>query len=351
MRAFVVLALVLASADAHADRKEQCLERSSGGQAHASAQKELDAEWEQRCFGGLWSGLNSRGRFLQVDLDLGVAPLNGLDPVVWGRVSAKTLLLPSPLEASPTSLWAITIGFRAGFFFRVGSDTSSANLANVEFPSIGFLAHTPFDRFRFELDASPIFGGLALSAIDSQAALVAALASSPRDDGLFLPNLISGGRVRSLVRARFDPFETLSLALSLGATVGFAELDTRVGKIGGTTGGAELAFEIFVARQVLVLEGFSIRFGLDVGITSVWPTDVVFPLRSSLSLGLPVNRWLEVLLTHSFVTRSVPLIGLSEFSALGLAVRINLGSMPNTVRAVSELRRETDPNNPPTLPP
>lgn len=362
MRRLALIAGLAWALDASASRTTDCLK---------SRAQATDDVWELNCFGGTFAGLDAQGRAAQIDTEVGFVTNFAGDPVEFARHSARVLVLPRLGRTSLTSLWGAVVGFRATTYLlhariypgdRV-SERNSANLGNVELPSVGFVAHTLLDRFRFEIDVAPVVGVTQASRLDGQAALLAALALGPDEDVLFLPNLRTAGRARVFARARFDPFDGFGLAIHARATAGFAEIATQsaitrllsganpagspVPRISGTVGGAELGLTMLFPTHHWV-RGHSLGLAVNAGFTSVWPTDVVLPVRASLTYGIALGRTVELALGFATFTPSI-VLGRFEYFGFTLGVRYSPGGDAAWVRASVEANLDANAQSGPLL--
>jgi hypothetical protein len=297
-----------------------CLSRYALAQAGPDAQKE-----DRVLSGGLGTALNSRGIGDEFDLGATITAADRRDAVAADRMTERIVLLPAPLRS--IQWWAVWAGLRTGSYaFGAVGDNKTVAWANFE-PLIGVVVEAPWNRLRLEVDVAPALAPAPSSPVTSQAALIAALSTAPHDDLLFLPNLLSGERVRVALSRRWDICRYFSFGALAEVEIGYARTETIVGVNTGQVGGGlgELDFYFRKLPRWLLVEGVILQATGDFGYTSVWTSDVVLPVRIGGQLAFAVNRNVEVTLGEAAFTPSVPL-GTQWSWATSVGLRFSLSS-------------------------
>jgi hypothetical protein len=289
----------------------------------AQEQQEMDKR-VSNALAGLGTELNFRGVGHDFAVDGVVSTGNDRDAVEAGRATARVLVFPALAQSSAT--WGLWIGVRTGWYrFETAANPTDAPPgglvpANVE-PLLGLIEATPSDALRLDVDVAPVLSTAPASVISSQAALVAALATSPHDDLLFLPNIVSAARLRARLSRRWDPCAHFSVGVRAEAEIGYAETQTSFGTNRGEAGGGEVDLDFYWRPRWRFGEGFVFEAIGEIGYTSVWRSDVVLPLRVGGRVAWAATRSFELGFGVTRIASSLPPLGSFSIWATSLDLR------------------------------
>jgi hypothetical protein len=319
----------------------------------ATSEEELD----RKTYRGFGPALNFRGIAADFDADFTYSTADSRAPVWATRLSARALVLPAVLQATPG--WGAWVGVRAaGLQFQrpAGSvDTTPDGFipANVA-PTIGVVIESIGDEVRFEADVAPVLSMAESSELASQAAIVAAMATAPHDDIIFVPNLQGGGRLRLALTRRFRWAEQVSLQVGAEIESGYAKTASTIGASEGGTGGGEVNARLYIRCAADahrgIPEGIAFDAVGDVGYTAIWPANVVVPLLVGGGMAVEFSRLFEAHLRVARFSAS-PLGPTGNFAleswSTTLGIRWSLGVEPGgrTRRDIDiepELEQEQD---------
>jgi hypothetical protein len=267
-----------------------------GADAQSATERDMDAY----TFTGLGTALNFRGAGNEFDADFTLATNSHTwSPVLTTRLSTRMMVWPQ-INNTPHS-WGGWIGVRTAVFRYQppeGSDPPGGGFpANVE-PTVGFLAASAGDEVRFEADVAPVLAPAEASAVTSQAAIIAAMSTSPHDDLLFVPNVQGGARFRLAVSRRFRWYRTAFFEVGADVEAGYAKAASAIGTTAGGTGGGRLYAKVFLRPDPGPrrggLEGLAVETFADVGYTAIWPAAVVVPVLIGGGLTFDVCRQVEL---------------------------------------------------------
>ena len=255
-----------------------------------------EEEQDRQTLRGLGTALNFRGVSNEVDSDLTHSTGPSRSPVLALRLSARMLVLPALNEA--TTSWGGFVGIRtAGFQFGKPSGSDDATPggfipANVQ-PTIGVLIESIADEVRFEADVAPVISLAQSSELASQAAIMAALSTSPHDDLLFVPNVQGGARLRLALSRRFRLTQQVSWSIGAEVQTGYAKAASSIGTSQGRTGGGALDVRLIVRLPWRSVESIDFDGFADVGYTAVWAANVVLPMLLGGGVTVAFNRLFE----------------------------------------------------------
>jgi hypothetical protein len=276
-------------------------DRASGDPPTTEQAKATESERGQ--LGGLGTALNFRGVGNEFDVDTTWTTGSNPGPIEATRLTGRIVM--APVFDRERAFWAVWAGLRlASLGYGAPDGSQKLPWGNFE-PMLGLVIAQPADRLRLDIDVAPVLSPQPSTPLGAQAAMVAALATAPHEDVLFLPNLASAGRVRIALSRRWDFGRFASVRLGLELEAGYARTETAFGTNAGETGGGEVDATIFW-RPRCFIEGISLRGDFDAGYTSVWTSDVVLPAREGLELAFAMNRTVEWMIGFAHFQTSLP---------------------------------------------
>lgn len=242
--------------------------------------------------GHAFRGLGSPGHGTAIASELRIAGM-GTPSVgyVDQAVSAETIFgnLSSGLLGRACATLGLDLDLVTGWAGYGGGEATGSRLG----VRLGFLSRTASDDTRFHLEVEGVFPsadtnlGAPFSTRRIQAGINGGLARGV-DEEIFTLSPLEWG-LRGIGRLTFQFHAPgreadFSVWLDVRVAIGYARLTTLYGPREGLVGGPRLS----ILGGAPVGDGWSFRAGVRgaVGVGSLWPTDVVFPLQGSIVVEL-----------------------------------------------------------------